>query len=101
MGSGARELASSDRAHGEAPQTYHVLMSQCIGTTSWVFPSSSRLHPRNRIRIYGCHAVLEQAFRNQNGAPSFPGRFLEATATIEFVTLVPIRREICGFTVTR
>ena len=28
--------------------------------------------PGNRIKIYGCHVKLEEAFRRQHAAPSFP-----------------------------
>jgi phosphoribosyl 1,2-cyclic phosphodiesterase len=104
LGSGARELAVQAIArHGpKAPQTYHVLMSHVHWDHIMGFPFFIPAYiPGNRIRIHGCHAVLEQAFRAQNGAPSFPVDFSKLPATIEFVTLEPDRAvEICGFTVT-
>ncbi|HVO90683.1 MAG TPA: MBL fold metallo-hydrolase, partial [Casimicrobiaceae bacterium] len=57
--------------------------------------------PGNRIRIYGGHAVLEEAMRRQNAAPSFPADFSVMGATIEFVPLQPQRRyEIAGLEVS-
>ena len=47
--------------------------------------------PGNHVRIYGCHAALEEAFRRQNAAPSFPVDFSRMAATIEFVRLDPGR----------
>ena len=48
--------------------------------------------PGNRIRIYGGHAELDEAFRRQHGAPSFPVEFGQLGASIEFVRLEPGRR---------
>jgi phosphoribosyl 1,2-cyclic phosphodiesterase len=57
--------------------------------------------PATRIRIHGCHEVLEQAFRLQQAAPCFPVEFDQLRATIEFVRLVPGEtREIAGTRVT-
>jgi phosphoribosyl 1,2-cyclic phosphodiesterase len=54
----------------------------------------------NRIRIYGCHADLEEAFRGQHAAPSFPVDFSRLPAAIEFVRLEPERDyEIAGLRV--
>ncbi len=104
MGSGARELAVQLIArHGPgAPQTYHVLMSHLHWDHIMGFPFFVPAYiPGNRIRIYGCHAALEQAYRAQNSAPSFPVPFDALRATIEFVTLEPDRRhDIAGFAVT-
>ena len=54
----------------------------CTGTTSWA--SRSSCPPTCRAttsRIYGCHAALEEAFRRQNAAPSFPVDFSRMAAT--------------------
>jgi phosphoribosyl 1,2-cyclic phosphodiesterase len=54
----------------------------------------------NQIRIYGCHADLEDAFRGQHAAPSFPVDFSRLSASIEFVRLEPDRDyEIAGLRV--
>jgi phosphoribosyl 1,2-cyclic phosphodiesterase len=56
--------------------------------------------PGNRIRIHGCHAALEEAFRRQHAAPSFPVDFARLGAAIEFVTLEPGREyEVAGLRV--
>jgi phosphoribosyl 1,2-cyclic phosphodiesterase len=47
--------------------------------------------PGNHVSIYGCHAALEEAFRRQNAAPSFPVDFSRMAARIEFVRLDPGR----------
>ena len=55
----------------------------------------------NRIRMHGCHGWLEEAFRRQHGAPSFPVEFAELGATIEFVHLEAGHPyDIAGFRVT-
>jgi phosphoribosyl 1,2-cyclic phosphodiesterase len=57
--------------------------------------------PGNVIRIYGCHAELEDAFRRQNAAPSFPVDFSRMGARIEFVQLEPGQSyEVAGVSVT-
>jgi len=57
--------------------------------------------PRTRIRIYGCHDILEQAFRLQQAPPCFPVAFDQLGAAIEFVKLVPGQtREVSGLSVT-
>jgi phosphoribosyl 1,2-cyclic phosphodiesterase len=57
--------------------------------------------PGNRIRLYSCHARLEQAIREQNAAPCFPVEFENLGAQIEFVRLEPGKPyPIAGATVT-
>jgi phosphoribosyl 1,2-cyclic phosphodiesterase len=57
--------------------------------------------PGNRIVIYGCHAGMEEAFRRQHAAPSFPVDFSRLSAKIEFVRLEPGRRvRLAGLEVT-
>ena len=104
LGSGAREFAVSAIAkHGPAsPQTYHVLVSHVHWDHIMGFPFFvPAFIPGNRIRIYSCHAKLEQAIRGQNAAPCFPVEFAALGAKVEFVPLEPGRRyEIGGATVT-
>jgi ribonuclease BN (tRNA processing enzyme) len=53
--------------------------------------------PGNTVRIYGCHERLEEAFRRQHGAPSFPVEFSRLGARLEFVRLEPGKRyEVAG-----
>jgi phosphoribosyl 1,2-cyclic phosphodiesterase len=93
LGSGAREfsLAALGR-YGREPQTYDVLMSHLHWDHIMGFPFFvPAFIPGNHIRIHGCHAELEHAFRRQNAAPSFPVPFDALRATIEFVALEPGR----------
>ena len=59
----------------EPPRSSTFSCRTSTGTTSRASPSSSPYVPGNRIRIYGCHDALADAFRRQHGAPSFPVEF--------------------------
>jgi phosphoribosyl 1,2-cyclic phosphodiesterase len=88
--------------HGAgSPQTYHVFMSHVHWDHIMGFPLFTPAYIRgNRIRIYGGHAVLEEAMRRQQAAPSFPVDFSQLGASIEFVRLQPGERyEIAGLAV--
>ena len=104
LGSGARPLGESmlQRHGADAPQTYHVFMSHVHWDHIMGFPFFAPVYiPGNRIVIHGCHAVLEEAFRRQQAAPSFPVDFSQLAATIEFDRLLPGRRySIAGVDVT-
>jgi phosphoribosyl 1,2-cyclic phosphodiesterase len=92
MGSGARALGQAFlRRYGpDHPQTYHVFMSHVHWDHIMGFPFFAPVYiPGNRIVIHGCHAVLEEAFRRQQAAPSFPVHFPQLAATIEFDVMVP------------
>jgi len=104
MGSGAREFGNRAlAAHGAArPQTYHVFISHAHWDHIMGFPFfAPAFLPGNRIIIYGCHDVLEEAFRRQQAEPSFPVAFDRLAAAVEFVQLAPGRSyEIAGMTVS-
>jgi phosphoribosyl 1,2-cyclic phosphodiesterase len=94
LGSGVRPFGQKAIArHGAgSPQTYHVFMSHLHWDHIMGFPLFTPAYiPGNRIRIYGAHAVLEEAFRRQHAAPSFPVDFSALGASIEFVRLEPGR----------
>jgi phosphoribosyl 1,2-cyclic phosphodiesterase len=103
LGTGVRPFGQNAMArHGPAsPQTYHVFMSHVHWDHIMGFPFFTPAYLRgNRIRIYGGHAVLEEAFRRQQAAPSFPVDFSALAATIDFVRLEPGRSyDIAGLTV--
>lgn len=87
LGSGARPFgqAMMQRYGPQQPQTYHVFMSHVHWDHIMGFPFFAPVYvPGNRIVIHGCHAVLEEAFRRQQAAPSFPVDFSQLAATIEF-----------------
>ena len=103
MGTGARPFGNTViAARGpHAPATYHVFMSHVHWDHIMGFPLFTPAYlPNNRIRFYGCHDVLEQAFRRQHAAPSFPVEFDQLAAKIEFIKLEPGRRyDIAGLNV--
>lgn len=104
LGSGARPFGQSmmQRYGPGRPQTYHVFMSHVHWDHIMGFPFFAPVYlPGNRIVIHGCHAVLEEAFRRQQAAPSFPVDFSQLAATIEFARMEPGRTErIAGVDVT-
>lgn len=104
LGTGVRELALSALAkHGPGkPQTYHVLVSHVHWDHIMGFPFFLPAYiPGNRIRLYSCHAKLEEAIRGQNSGPCFPVEFGALGASIEFISLEPGKRyEIAGASVT-
>ncbi|HUH93268.1 MAG TPA: MBL fold metallo-hydrolase [Casimicrobiaceae bacterium] len=94
LGSGVRPFGQKAIArHGPgSPQTYHIFLSHLHWDHIMGFPLFTPAYiPGNRIRIYGGHAVLEEALRRQHAAPSFPVDFSALPATIEFVRLDPGR----------
>ena len=104
MGSGVRPLGGAKLAkYGPGnPQTYHVFMSHLHWDHIMGFPFFTPAYiPGNRIIIYGCHAELETAFRRQQEPISFPVRFDQLGATIEFRQMTPgVPIEINGLRVT-
>ena len=103
LGTGVRPFGQKAMArHGPAsPQTYHVFMSHVHWDHIMGFPFFTPAYiAGNRIRIYGGHAMLEEAFRRQQAAPSFPVDFAALSADIEFVHLEPGRQyDIAGLQV--
>ena len=74
MGSGARPFGAhvNARQHGK-PATIHILMSHVHWDHIMGFPFFRPAYvPGNTVRIYGCHEVLEQAFRMQQDRRAFP-----------------------------
>ncbi len=89
LGSGARVFGNSVlAAHGPTGHRFHVLMSHVHWDHIMGFPFFMPAYiPGNHVRIYGCHDTLEEAFRRQNAAPSFPVDFSRMGARIEFIRL--------------
>ena len=102
MGSGARALGNRILAEHGSPRTYHVLMSHVHWDHIMGFPFFvPAFIPGNTIHIYGCHGVLEEAFRRQHGPPSFPVAFDMLGADIRFHVIEPeVAHSIAGCTVT-
>jgi len=103
LGTGARAFGHQviARRGQKTGSTFHVLMSHLHWDHIMGFPLFTPAYiPGNRIRIYGCHDALEQAFRRQHAAPSFPVEFDQLAAQIEFVRLEPQQQyDIAGLTV--
>ena len=103
MGSGARPFGEHIVARQAGrPAIIHIFMSHMHWDHIMGFPFFGPAYrPGNRIRIYGCHADLEHAFRRQQDPPSFPVPFKALGSTIEFVRLEPGKpHALHGTTVT-
>ena len=106
FGSGARELCQSSGSDGRGtrsqPEPFHVLMSHFHWDHIMGFPFFTPAYiPGNVINIYSCHPNVEEAFRRQHGAPSFPVPFDILGADIRFHIIEPDKQiEINGFQVT-
>ncbi|MFI4981797.1 MAG: MBL fold metallo-hydrolase [Nevskiales bacterium] len=94
-GSGLRAFGNAVLArHGpKTPNVFHIFMSHPHWDHIMGFPFFTPAYiPGNRLRIYGCHAGLEDAFRRQQAPPSFPVDFDTLGADIEFIKLEPGQR---------
>ena len=103
LGSGARPFGAHVLARQSGrPATVNVFMSHVHWDHIMGFPFFGPAYvPGTRIRIHGCHDVLEHAFRLQQAPPCFPVEFAQLSADIEFVRLTPGEaREISGIRVT-
>ena len=91
MGSGARPFGVHvlARQHDQ-PTTINVFMSHVHWDHIMGFPFFGPAYvPGMKIRIHGCHDVLEHAYRLQQEPPCFPVEFSQMAADIEFITLTP------------
>ncbi len=104
MGSGARAFGNSIMSRRDSGPTpvINVIMSHVHWDHIMGFPFFAPAYvPGARVRIHGCHDVLEQAFRLQQSAPFFPVDFSRLAADIEFVQLrAGASYDIAGFRVT-
>jgi phosphoribosyl 1,2-cyclic phosphodiesterase len=103
IGTGARQAGiNALRQLAGKPGEFHIFMSHLHWDHIMGFPFFPPAYiAGHHIRIYGCHAQLEQAFRLQHSAPCFPVDFSALGARIEFVRLETDRPyEIAGYRVT-
>jgi phosphoribosyl 1,2-cyclic phosphodiesterase len=103
MGSGARPFGAHVLARQSGrPATVNIFMSHMHWDHIMGFPFFGPAYvPGTRIRIHGCHAALEHAFRLQQDPPCFPVPFSQLAARIEFVHLAPGQaHQIGGVSVT-
>jgi phosphoribosyl 1,2-cyclic phosphodiesterase len=89
MGSGARPFGAHVLARQAGRQaTVNVFMSHVHWDHIMGFPFFGPAYvPGTKIRIHGCHDVLEHAFRLQQSPPCFPVDFSQLGAAIDFVKL--------------
>ena len=103
MGSGARAFGEHVMARNAGrPATVNVFMSHVHWDHIMGFPFFGPAYVQGtRIRIHGCHDVIEHAFRLQQSPPCFPVPFDHLLADIEFVQLVPGQAaQVSGVSVT-
>ena len=103
MGSGARAFGEHVLARQAGRKaTVNIFMSHVHWDHIMGFPFFGPAYvPGTRLRIHGCHDILEQAFRLQQSPPCFPVNFDQLGATIEFVKLRPGEAsEVSGVRVT-
>lgn len=104
LGTGVRALGQRMLAQfgPAAPQTYHVFLSHLHWDHIMGLPFFTPVYiPGNRIVIHSCHAHAEFALRRQQAEPSFPVRFDQFAARIEFDVMQPgVPAPIAGTTVT-
>jgi phosphoribosyl 1,2-cyclic phosphodiesterase len=103
IGSGGREagIAALRELQGK-PGEFHIFMSHPHWDHIMGFPFFNPAYiAGHHIRIYGCHAEIEQAFRLQQAAPCFPVELSTMGARIEFIRLEADRAyDIAGYCVT-
>ncbi len=103
LGTGVRPLGQHllGRFGPAVPQTYHVFMSHLHWDHIMGLPFFTPVYiAGNRVVIHSCHPQVEFALRRQQDAPSFPVRFEQFAATIEFDVMQPGKAvEIDGTTV--
>lgn len=104
MGSGARAFGTRVLAKakpGTAP-IVNVIMSHVHWDHIMGFPFFAPAYVTGaKIRIHGCHDVIEQALRLQQSAPCFPVDFSRLAANIEFIRLEAGKTaDVAGFKVT-
>ena len=98
MGSGARPFGAHVLAkqHGR-PATVNIFMSHVHWDHIMGFPFFGPAYvPGTKIRIHGCHDVLEHAYRLQQSPPCFPVEFDQMAANMEFVQLKPGEKYAIG-----
>jgi phosphoribosyl 1,2-cyclic phosphodiesterase len=103
MGSGARPFGVHVLAkQARKPATVNIFQSHVHWDHIMGFPFFGPAYvPGTKIRIHGCHDVVEQAFRLQQSPPCFPVPWEALGASIEFVKLEPDKpHKVNGVTVT-
>jgi phosphoribosyl 1,2-cyclic phosphodiesterase len=104
MGSGLRCLGQQlmTECGPDRPQVYNFFMSHLHWDHIMGFPFFPPAYlPGNTIRIHGCHATMEEAFRRQQSDPCFPVHWDHLGAKITVIQLQAGQTyDINGFRVT-
>ena len=103
MGSGGRQAGiEALRQLAGTPGEFHIFMSHPHWDHIMGFPFFTPAYiPGHHIRIYGCHAELEHAFRLQQAPPCFPVPLSSMRARIEFIQLETDHvYDIAGYRIT-
>ena len=98
MGSGARPFGAHVLARQQGrPATVNIFVSHVHWDHIMGFPFFGPAYvPGTKIRIHGCHDVLEHAYRLQQSPPCFPVTFDQMAADIEFVQLTADKKHQIG-----
>jgi phosphoribosyl 1,2-cyclic phosphodiesterase len=98
MGSGARPFGVHVLAkQARRPATVNIFQSHVHWDHIMGFPFFGPTYvPGTKIRIHGCHDVLEEAYRLQMREPCFPVDFTQLAADIEFIKLQPDKPHTVG-----
>lgn len=92
LGTGVRPfgLHMLERFGAATPQTYHVFLSHLHWDHIMGLPFFTPVYlPGNRIVVHSGHPHAEFALRRQQAEPSFPVRFEQFAAKLEFHTVQP------------
>jgi len=106
-GTGLRDFSNAymkTLANGKEnqPRVFHIFMSHMHWDHIQGFPFFTPAYlPGNRVRIYGYHQALRDAFENQQQGPFFPVLLSAMKADISFHVLEEGRAyDIAGFNIT-
>jgi phosphoribosyl 1,2-cyclic phosphodiesterase len=98
---GNHALQSAAQEGGPKGKTFNIFMSHLHWDHIQGFPFFTPAYVAgNRVRIYGFHKELEQAFTTQQEYPYFPVPLRSMNADIEFIVLEEGKEyQVAGFTI--
>lgn len=98
-GSGLRDFGNHIMASGIKNATFHIFMSHLHWDHIQGFPFFiPAFIPNNKVKIYGCHQQLEEAFRFQQSPTHFPLPLKDMPGDISFHLLKEEKEvKIAGF----
>ena len=90
LGTGLRRFGSQVLARNglDTPNKFNFVMSHVHWDHIMGFPFFAPAYiPGNKIRVFGCHDIVESALRGQHSGPCFPVEYDALGADIEYVGL--------------